>query len=84
MTLLGPAQGKALVLNLCVGMVVTRCFTADTDPNAFICGQNSNLLVTAAVGKQSHNKHEDFYLIYSFGFIMSGEISGKCLPLVVN
>lgn len=52
MTLLGPAQGKTLVLNLCVGIVVNRCFTADMKPTAFICGENSNLLVIVAVGNR--------------------------------
>lgn len=49
MTLLGLAQGKTLVLNLCVGMVVNGCFTADREPSAFIMGENSNLLVVVAV-----------------------------------
>lgn len=49
MTLLGAAQGNTLVLNLCVGMVVNGCFTADMKPSAFICGENSNLWVIVAV-----------------------------------
>lgn len=52
MTILGPAQGETLVLNLCVGMVVNGCFTADIEPSAFICGGNPNLLVIVAVGNR--------------------------------
>lgn len=63
MTLLGPAQGKTLVLNLCVGMVVNGGFTADMELSAFICGENSNL-GDCGCGKQKHNcisknKHEN-------------------------
>lgn len=53
MTLLGPAQGKTLVLNLCVGMVVNGGFTADMELSAFICGENSNLRVIVAVGNRN-------------------------------
>lgn len=52
MTLLGPAQGKTLVLNLCMGMVVNRCFTADLELSAFICGENSDILVIVAMGNR--------------------------------
>ncbi len=46
MTLLDSAQGETLVLNLCVGLVVNGCFTADMEPCAFICGKNLTVLET--------------------------------------
>lgn len=68
MTLLGPAQGKALVLNLCVGMVVTRCFMASMDLSAFICGENS--IGDCGCGKQKQNcisqdKHENVAFLFN-------------------
>lgn len=69
MMLLGPAQGKTLVLNLCVGMVVKGRFTADMELGAFICGENSNLLVIVAVGFRhnciSETKHENVAFLFN-------------------
>lgn len=50
MTHFGLAQGKTLLLNLRVGMVVNGCFTADTEHSAFIRGENLSLLL--AVGNR--------------------------------